>query len=297
VQFLVELRRDGIPFAQKLSKVRLDEIIDLFHSKTSSVARSSAKKGADTFLENSFGLQPFVSDLKTFVAMQSKGISTLDNLLANHGKLIRRRYKFPDVNFTTTDGHAGANQFGFDSQFNWSNEAFFVNYGDFRRPKYNALFDIQTTRKAWFSGAYSVYMPPDMEPVSRLKAAADKLRWDYGVGLDIDTVYNLTPWSWLIDWQLNLGDLITNVAKWSDDAVVLQYGYMMEETKTHYVVSPVEGSQFTPGTAPHTRCPDMGIKVHRKRRIRATPYGFGKTYGNLSDYQKAILAAIGITRF
>jgi hypothetical protein len=295
--FLVELRRDGIPFAAKLSKSRLEGIIKRYQDKAASAGKTSAKEGSDIFLENTFGLQPFVSDLKDFVRMQSKGISTLDNLLTNSGKLIRRRYRFPDNNFYTTLGRAGANQFGFDSQFNWSNEGFFINYGDFRRPIYEPEFTVHTERKAWFSGAYVVHMPPDMEPVSRLRAAADKLRWDYGVGLDIDTVYNLIPWSWLLDWQLNLGDLITNVAKWQDDAVVLQYGYMMEETKSTYMVSPVPGSQFNGNTTPIQRCPDMGIKVHKKRRIRATPYGFGLTYGSLSDYQKAILAAIGITRF
>jgi len=294
VQFLVELRRDGIPFLQKLSKTRLQEILKGFEQKTTSVAKHSSKEASDVFLENSFGLQPFVSDLKAFVAMQSKGISTLDNLLANNGKMIRRRYNFSDQHFTTTLGHGGANQFGFDSQFAWSNESFFVNYGDFRRPIYNDFFNVNTTRKAWFSGAYAVYMPSDMEPVSRLRAAADRLRWDYGVELSIDTVYNLAPWSWLLDWNLNLGDLIQNVAKWSDDAVVLQYGYMMEETKSRYVIDCTDHhSAFNEGGKP----PAMGIEVHKKRRIRATPYGFGKTYGSLSDYQKAILAAIGITRF
>jgi hypothetical protein len=297
VQFLVELRRDGIPFASKLSKDVFDKALKRQSRHDATLALRSPRAAADAFLENAFGLQPIISDLKAFRDINTKGLSTLDNLIANHGKTIRRRYDFPITNETTIAWHGGAAQFGFDTQFAWSYEGFFEgDLGDFRRPMYNDYFDVQTSKKAWFKGAYSIYMPPDNEPISRLRAAADKLRWDYGVELNLSTLYDLTPWSWLIDWQFNLGDLIRNVDKWSNDAVVLQYGYVMEETKSKYVVSPRK-VVFNGNTAPSRHVPSMGVLAHKKRRIRATPYGFGLVYGDLSDYQKAILAALGITRF
>jgi hypothetical protein len=295
-QFLVELRRDGIPFASKLTKARLEEIVKGFNKKGASAATHSTKEASDVFLEHTFGLQPMVSDLKDFVAIQSKGLSVIDRLLANDGKMIRRRYRFPDEKVSTTEGHGSADQFGFTAVFPWSNEKYVIGpSGPVDRPTWSP-FTVDTVRKVWFSGAYAVHLPKDFEPLSRLRAAADKLRWDYGLGLDISTLYNLAPWTWLIDWQFNLGDLITNVSKWSDDNVVLQYGYIMEETTSDYVVS-ADGYSFNDRTAPNRHIPGMGIRVHKKRRLRATPYGFGLTYGSLSDYQKAILAAIGITRF
>jgi len=300
-QFLVELKRDGIPFKQKLSRERLREILKKFSREDAKVARHSVKDGSDLFLENTFGLAPMVSDLKSFVEVAVKGNSVLDNLLANNGKTIRRRYHFPDEDLSTTvGGRAGAEQFGFLNQYQFSNQHYFENGGDFHRPIYSYFWDVNTNRKVWFSGAYRVYMPPDMEPVSRLRSVVDHLRWDYGVELNISTMWNLAPWSWLIDWELNLGDLITNLSKWSSDALLLQYGYVMENTKSTYIVSPQSGQRWENALGaqePNTTLAGMGIRVHRKRRIRATPYGFGLTYGELSANQKAILAAIGITRF
>jgi hypothetical protein len=289
-QFLVELKRDGLPFLKTLSKDNLQRIVREAEKKGSSKA-GLIQDGAGAFLENTFGLQPFVSDLRSFVSQATGGVSTLDNLIANSGKLIRRRYRFPDVNISSVRSRPSS-----PAPYGFAREAlgggYFTAYsaGD---ADYSSEQTINTVQKTWFSGAYRIYMPKDMEPVSRLRSVVDHLRWDYGLDLDFATIWNLAPWSWLLDWHYNLGDVITNMSKWSDDAVVLHYGYIMQESKTTYMVAPKAEFRIA---APSTILPSMGILVHRKRRLRATPYGFGKTFGSLTANQKAILAAIGITR-
>jgi len=303
MQFLVELRRDGIPFHTLLSKDRLSEILHIFEKKGESVAKHSVKEASDLFLEDEFGLKPFLSDLESFKRVQSHGINVLDNLYANSGKSIRRRFSFPNEKVSTTQGVGAEGDIG--RAFGFNHYPFLSNHLYFRDengrsvnfPPYNTFYDVNTHRKTWFSGAYLIHMPTDLEPVSRLRAAADHLRWDYGLDLNISTLWNLAPWTWLLDWQFNLGDLITNVSKWQDDAVVLQYGYIMQETITRYIVSHRSGSNFYYESVPDSSFPAMGVKVHKKRRLRATPYGFGVAYGSISSIQKAILAAIGITRF
>jgi len=298
-QFLVELKRDGIPFRKSLSREELKRLLREFNKKGAS--KTTGKSSSNFFLENQFGLQPFIGDLTSFVHVQKKGIDTLDNLIRNSGKIIRRRYKFPDENMTTTKGGRTVGQpFSFTKTRPLLGPRYFIAEESNNKPSYNTFWDVQTSRKTWFSGAYQIYMPNDMEPVSRLRSIADHLRWDYGLDLNFDTLWNLAPWSWLLDWEVNMGDLITNLSRWSQDAVVLQYGYVMQETKSRYIVSPIPNNYFQnqlKDTAPNEFLPAMGVTVHKKRRIRATPYGFGKAYGSLSVNQKAILAAIGITRF
>jgi len=281
-QFLVELKRDGIPFAAKLSREEFKRLLKQFERK--GVAKGGTKTSSDYFLENQFGLIPFVSDMKSFSRVALHGLSVLDNLQKNSGELIRRRYTFPRETFSSTQGHGSANPaFGFNSP----GSEFLENYG------YQDT-TVSTVRDTWFSGAYRIWMPTDNEPVSRLQEVANKMRWDYGLDLDFSILWNLAPWTWLIDWQSNLGDVIQNFAKWSDDAVVLHYGYVMQKTVTTYS-TPELGS--IRNAEPDGTLRPMQLIATKKRRLRATPYGFGFAFDSLSVKQKAILAAIGITRF
>lgn len=281
-QFLVELRRDGIPFIAKLSKKEFKRILNIFQTRG---AGRGTKHTANYFLENQFGLQPFVADLTDFSRLAISGHSVIDDLMKNSGKLIRRRYVFPDENFSSSQGTTSSREV-------WGPNRFGGNYTHDENILDTA---VNTHRKTWFSGAYRIYMPTDLEPVSRLSATVDKLRWDYGLTLDFETLWNIAPWSWLLDWEFNLGDVIANVSKFRDDAVVLHYGYMMQKTATTYTVS--NTGQFVTDTAPTTAIPDFVLEVVDKRRVRATPYGFGTTFGSLNAGQLSILAALGITRF
>lgn len=285
-QFAVELKREGIPFAKKLSIEEFRRILNVFEKKG---VKKGSDKAADYFLENQFGLAPMVRDLMAFSRVASGGLSTLENLLANNGKLIRRRYRFPHETFSSESGQTSPLSFN----------PFTVGGGNQLEQYYDGGWrgytQARTSRKTWFSGAYQIHMPTDKEPMSRLHEAVNKLRWDYGLEMDFSTMWNLAPWSWLIDWQTNLGDVIQNISKMSDESVVLHYGYVMQETVTTYTT---EGSGvFNKNTEPNRGLPAFALKVHQKRRLRATPYGFGLSFGSLSTNQKAILAALGITRF
>jgi len=284
-QFLVELRRDGVPFLKKVNIQEFKRILKTFEEKG---VKKGSETAADYFLENQFGLQPFIKDLTDFSRVALSGHSTMENLLNNNGKLIRRRYEYPRETFSSSVATSSVN-----NSFN----PFLYNGGEHMPGSGNwpSQAGVHTKRKTWFSGAYRIHMPLDKEPVSRLRATIDKLRWDYGLELDFDTMWNLAPWSWLIDWQFNLGDVIKNISKWSDDAVVLHYGYIMQETVSLYSWTPT--TSLIQGAKPDRQLPTQSLKIHVKRRLRATPYGFGKTFGSLTTKQKAILAALGITRF
>ncbi|DAD50164.1 TPA_asm: maturation protein [ssRNA phage Esthiorhiza.3_3] len=290
---LGELRRDGLPFLAKVNKREFDRILHEFQEN--GVAIGSSKKSSDYFLENQFGLMPLISDLKAFVSVARGGVSVLDNLHKNSGKQMRRSYHFPHESFSSTRNHPSTRlQFGLSSTgINYFQSNSGVDSGAC------AVDDLQylsTERDTWFKGSYSIYLPKDLEPVSRYRAAVDKMRWDYGLDLDFATLWNLQPWSWLLDWKFNIGDVITNFSKWSSDAVVLHYGYVMQKTVTTYEIP--SRNLFSSGTSySGPGLPMSVIETTRKRRIRATPYGFGTAFGSLTLNQKAILAAIGITRF
>jgi len=64
------------------------------------------------------------------------------------------------------------------------------------------------------------------------------------------------------------------------------------EHKTHRRTYTYAGPSNLAGCVPA----DVSFVVETKRRIPATPYGFGLKWDEFSSRQKAIIAALGISR-
>jgi hypothetical protein len=156
------------------------------------------------------------------------------------------------------------------------------------------VYSVEET-KTWFSGAYSYVMPPPpqnfLERLDRWDAEANKL---YGTRLTPDTVWNLAPWSWAADWFSNAGDFLANASAFSNDSLVLKYGYVMRQTESRQEAN-WQGYINTPSGVQLVSANEVkGCRT--KLRIRATPFGFGIDLDSLSPKQIAITAALGISR-
>jgi len=100
------------------------------------------------------------------------------------------------------------------------------------------------------------------------------------------------PWSWAVDWFVDVGDILTNWTNWAIDGQVLLYGYIMEH-KLHEKTYTYVGKTGFPGNVQPS-----GVKmvVETKIRRQATPYGFGLSWDGFSARQIAILTALGLSR-
>jgi hypothetical protein len=117
----------------------------------------------------------------------------------------------------------------------------------------------------------------------------DKL---FGSALTPDLMWELTPWTWAIDWFSNAGDVLNNVTAFKLAGLVMRYGYIMEESiENRTYEMPSTGYSSLTGTLP----PSSYTKIVKRRRD-ANPFGFGLTWEGLSPTQLAITAALGITR-
>jgi len=283
-QALAELLKDGIPFRDLVTKKRWEEIYSIIRKR--GAAAHSIKELADVFLEGEFGLAPLVSDIESMV-----------RLVENSDKLTSKLHRDSLFGGTRT-------RYTFDSSTSSSS----VNYGhlpnnffqgDDPRWLTNSTgvtkMTTTTVKKQWFSGAWAIFMPDASPAENNLHQLSERLKTDWGVDWDIETIWNLAPWSWLVDWEFNMGDVIRNFSHFSDDSVLLRYGYIMESAKTtrSFARETAMVNDLNPTEAPFA----FDVISTRKHRLRATPYGFGKTFGGLSNLQKAILAAIGVTRF
>jgi len=259
-QSIGEVRQEGLPAVVGTNLLR-------------DKARFLKGSGSE-YLNIEFGWKPLISDLRKFARTVRDSHDIVEGYKADANHKIKRRLTSPPV-YTQAHSQVGTCYFlpagpviGY-----WSGSG--------------STSDFCETR-SWFSGAFRYHLPvgdDTMSKLSRYKSEAGKL---LGLRLTPDTVWNLAPWSWAADWFANTGDIMTNISNFSTDGLVMEYGYSMQSAKWERSHSFQHTASLKTGRYRKT--------VESKRRVPASPYGFNITFDGLSNRQKAICAAIGITR-
>lgn len=234
------------------------------------------KRGSQDWLNFQFGWVPFVSDVKDFLKVARNSEKHIRQFQRDSGKGVRRKYKFPPL-ITTTVTYMGA---GYGAP---SLDSYLVAYpGVLTKTE-------KTTVNRWFSGSFTYYLPPEKPGYKSFDAYAHRL---YGLRLDLDLIWKVAPWTWFADWFTNFGDNVHNVAAFSNDGLVMRYGYIMEHTitETTYALNGLGLFGLPPLNLTQT------FVTETKARRKATPYGFGLDPGTLSAKQWSIIAALGISK-
>jgi len=249
----------------------------------------------DEYLNYVFGVSPTVGDLQQILQAILNFEKNLKQLMRNDGQYVRRRFDFPvhrssdlvslDVGDNTPSGaHLFA---GIGGQYHNTN--FFKTYADGRG---TASLSVETTERYYFTGAFSYYLSEVSSPGGVIARGFEYARILLGItGLTPDLAYQLVPFSWLLDWFGNVGDLMSNLTLFQNDNLVLRWGYLMRETRIKRLYTHT-GVRFVTGpTGPIT----MTEEFTSKDRVKATPYGFGLNPNSFTVGQWAILAALGLT--
>jgi len=263
---LAELYREGLP--KLLGASLLKDKTGLFRGL------------AGDYLSFQFGWKPVVSDLRAAAKAVMDQELILKQLERDSGRDVHRKRFLPaEVVLNSVESNNYAYPSGVQSTA-------FSGPAWFRSSHY-------AKREQWFSGAYTFHFEPDkMSEVSRIATEARHL---YGLELTPEVVWNLAPWSWLVDWVTNVGDVFHNVSAFQQDGLVMRYGYVME--KNSKVVTRVNTA--LPASSASLSYPMSSTETFtgiRKARRKATPFGFGLLESSFTVRQWAILAALGITR-
>jgi hypothetical protein len=263
---LAELYREGLP--NLLGASLLKDRVGFFRGL------------AGDYLSYQFGWTPIVSDLKAAAKAIMDQESILQQLERDSGRDVHRKRSLPSEVVDVREFSQG------QTYPSGIQNYFFEGQPWFRITE-------RHDRRQWFSGCYTYYYEPSLQnDVSRIATEARHL---YGLELTPEVVWNLAPWSWLVDWVTNVGTVFHNVSAFQQDGLVLRYGYVMEQNSRTYervnLVKPLQGT--TLGHPVYSRDKFSGL---RKMRRKATPYGFGLLESSFSIRQWAILAALGITR-
>jgi hypothetical protein len=111
------------------------------------------------------------------------------------------------------------------------------------------------------------------------------------------------PWSWLIDWFSNVGDVIANLSSNGIADLTYDYAYLMRHasTRTEWSLQiPQHKIAIFDGVPavdlPRSSTGSVTELKETKERVAATPFGFGVQFDDLSVRQIAILSALGLSR-
>lgn len=264
-----ELYRDGIPalLGAGLLKTRC----------------AKAREYGSEYLNLEFAWKPLVSDVLKLAKAVKDSERILYQLKRDSGRNVRRRFAFPsEISTWTQDGPLGtSNHFGYSPNIFLADSV--------------STTSLTTTEKVdrWFSGCFTYYLDPGSDAISRFRRYsqfADKL---FGVALTPDLLWELAPWSWLVDWLIDFGDVIANVSSWIKYGTVLRYGYIMEQRS--YLAEYSAKDPMTPKYEKRAYNHNTVKWLTAKHRQKATPFGFGLLLDSFDERQWAILAALGLS--
>jgi len=256
-----ELVKDGIPSLLGANLWR----------EQAHVARGAGKE----FLNSEFGWLPLIRDVKSFAKAVVDADETIAQYRSDSGTKIRRRYHYPVV--SETSSFTGSGFLPIPAELNEFGRGCVI------KNRYHA---------EWFSGAFRYHVPIGLDTSSKLAEHRSLANQILGSNLTPEVLWNLTPWSWAIDWFTNTGSVMSNISNLGTDGLVMEYGYMMNHsryTENRY-------ARFGDVLRYVLKNPSLTIQEETKVRLPSSPYGFGTTWEGLSPRQVSVLAALGLSR-
>lgn len=261
------------------------------------------KAVGDDYLNLTFGWIPFLSDLIS-TGQALAGATTA--LLGPRGPVHRERREAESLTYTSGSGRSSlfATSYSTPRTNNTSDvQPFFDKMGRSLTGvtgdglglkgitfQSDILWSQRVIRNRWFEGSYSFIPKIGFNPDSYL----ERLEVLMDPTITPAVLWELAPWSWLVDWFVKIGDTIAANEVASDNRIISNYAYAMEsyEVKRGAIFTNLSGSNYAGPSAIARQWTTTG-----KRRLRANPYGFKPmTTSGLNPNQWVILAALGLTR-
>lgn len=256
---LGELYRDGLPSAPGWETWR--------------ETTRSAKNAGSEYLNVEFGWRPLVSDVRKFCHAVRNAHKIVEGYRKGGNRGIPRSRSLPPQK--DTKPYVGSFVV-LPSQAN-----VFATGG-------GSMSSVE--QRVWFKGHFKYYMPAGEDLLSRMyryHKYANKL---LGVRLTPDVLWNLTPWSWAVDWFVDVGTILENVSSMGPDGVAAFDAWLMHSSRKETYSNGVVNSKGISGSL---------VRVtgwEYKRRRKATPFGFGlSSIQDFTPKQYSIALALGLS--
>lgn len=251
------------------------------------------RKASDHFLNHVFGWSPFVSDLLKMVEITIFSEQYMHDAIAANNTWMKRRSLVEHTKSVQTinwgSGVGASPSLGF----------FLDNMCDSYTFRGSTVFNHweqleELSTQVWAEGWFKYYRPEldaSLADHMSLMSKAKRYALLYGLRINPVVVWKVTPWSWLSDWFVNLGDAIEHHWDIYNDSIVSKDVYLMCHSERHR--RQISSINFWTGRVNMEWYRLVDIK-QRKRGDNPFSFTLG---GDLTASQYAILAALGISRW
>jgi hypothetical protein len=237
---------------------------------------------SDFNLAVAFGWLPLLSDTVKLYNSQKEIRSKLAQLKRDNGRPIRRKFQLKDQNVNSSSiVDRGTEQYGTTHMGPW-----FLT-GTYGGGEWELSH--HATTRVWFSGQFRYWLP-DQGQMSDNEWDRKLIGRLFGFKPTPSRIYQAMPWSWLIDWFSNTGDIIANLDASVADRLINDYAYLMRH---HEVFARIKSSHkiWSGETWQNAvAVTERGTMV--SQRVPASPFGFGVKTPDLSPYQLTILGSL-----
>jgi hypothetical protein len=254
------------------------------------------RNGSQEYLNAQFGWAPIMRDVQALAGVVLETRAALQQYERELDRLVRRRYQF-DTDISTVEQLSkpvSTSSYELTTGTPYGGKSYFGT----RSMTYTPVEITRTVTKSYFSGAFRIYDPELPYLDQRLAEFESNANALLGTRLDPEVLWNLQPWSWLADYAFNFGDVLANISSWSD-GIVMQYGYLMRETRSEKEITFPLGLWRRTGTTTWAKASEplqIVVGAHVKSRVAASPFGFGINPDSFSESQWAILLALGLSK-
>jgi hypothetical protein len=301
---------DGALLPELLGKSIVSSIID--PRKRGDIIRSLGGE----YLNYVFAYRPLADDAAKIGVLIDTVNGLVDQWIKDSGTIVRRRRKVPGVwqadnNRTLSYDYSSCTGLAWrpsvPSSIAGGLDVQYPGWNDGTTPSskmsLHGLAGCRVSSEITFSAGYEfdfrpLYLPSggsaaDLLHNAALRADLTEIAFGLDPGSIAKALYDATPFSWLLDWFVNIGDIIDNFRGLQSRGVQLLWGYITEtvtrESYFEYALT------WKPSGDVFFRTNGF-FDQKSIRRIRATPFGFGTSFGSLSASQGAILAALAAAK-
>jgi hypothetical protein len=252
---------------------------------------SGALNPGSNFLNFTFGWVPVINDLIGLMSLKDDLARKLSKIKSQNRTSVKRRLDLHNTDTETLVSDSGPTTTGLKPVMASQ------NYASTTAGRLVKTYRVQS--HAWFEAKYSYYIPElDFAPTGLFGLSKIEQRL-LGLELNAELIYNVIPWTWLLDWFTNVGDVVSNAVRFAEYHVVANYAYVMcTEVHTFRTygchLAYVDKGSFERKTRFMSASTTQSYTF--KGRAYASPYGFALNESGFSLYQWAVLGALGLSR-
>lgn len=261
------------------------ELRDFPRLITHAASLRAGKAGVgDSYLSFQFGYAPLVADLKKCARAIINSDKAIRQFVRDSGRLVRRSANLAD----TTSNEVSYSSL--TTTFVQYERSFFLELGSYR------LETVESTTARAF--ALWEYFASDHNGAIAMHQSAVK-RADHFLGLKLtpQVLWQVTPWTWMIDWFLNVSNLLGYQQEVADYSLAMRRsGYVVERSRR---MTAVQEFRYRNGAGVRTPWMQAVCTSNSKIQIRRpglSPYGLVKPWDGLNPFQISIAAALGLQR-